>query len=65
VAFALVVPGGDTPHTAKMIDLTMLGMLTGKERTQAEFRLLLEEAGFKFEGVSATLTPVSVVTALA
>ena len=35
---------------AKMIDLTMLGVLTGKERTQAEFRLLHEEAGFKFEG---------------
>ena len=65
VAFELVVPDGDTPHMAKMIDLTMLGMLTGKERTQAEFRLLLEEAGFKFEGVSATPTPVSVITALA
>ena len=50
---------------AKMIDLTMLGMLTGKERTQAGFRLLLEDAGFKFEGVSATPTPVSVITALA
>jgi len=48
---------------AKMIDLTMLGMLTGRERTQAEFRLLLEEAGFTFVGVSAT--PVSVITALA
>jgi O-methyltransferase domain len=65
VAFELVVPDGDTPHMAKMIDLTMLGMLTGKERTQAEFRLLLEEAGFKFEGVSTTPTPVSVITALA
>ena len=50
---------------AKMINLTMLGMLTGKERTRAEFRLLLEDAGFKFEGISATPTPVSVITALA
>lgn len=65
LAFELVVPDGGAPHMAKMIDLTMLGMLNGRERTQAEFRLLLEEAGFKFEGVSATPTPVSIITALA
>jgi O-methyltransferase domain/Dimerisation domain len=64
VAFELVVPDGDTPHMAKMIDLTMLGMLTGRERTEAEYRELLEEAGFEFEGISATPAPVSIITAL-
>jgi hypothetical protein len=54
LAFELVTPDGAEPHMAKMIDLTMLGMLTGRERTQAEYRLMLEQAGFKFEGVTAT-----------
>jgi hypothetical protein len=65
LAFELVTPDGAEPHMAKMIDLTMLGMLTGRERTQAEYRLLLESAGFKFEAVAATPTPVSVIKALA
>ena len=50
---------------AKMIDLTMLGMLTGRERTEAEYRCLLERAGFTFEAVTATSTPISVISARA
>jgi len=65
VAFELVTPDGAEPHMAKMIDLTMLGMLNGMERTAAEYRLLLEQAGFKFEGVVATPSPISIITALA
>jgi hypothetical protein len=60
-----VVPPGDTPHMAKMIDLTMLGMLTGRERTDAEFRDLIESAGLRFEQAEATPTPISIVTASA
>jgi len=40
-------------------------MLTGRERTQAEYRLLLEQAGFEFEAVTATPTPISIIKALA
>ena len=65
LAFELVTPDGDEPHIAKMIDLTMLGMLTGRERTRAEYRRLLEQAGFEFEAVTATPTPISIITALA
>jgi hypothetical protein len=65
IAFELIVPDGAEPHMAKMIDLTMLGMLNGRERTQAEYRLLLDQAGFKFEAVTATPTPISVISALA
>ena len=46
-------------------DLTMLGMLTGRERTEAEYRRLLERAGFTFEAVTATRTPISVISARA
>jgi hypothetical protein len=65
LAFELVVPEGGEPHMGKMIDLTMLGMLTGRERTEAEYRRLLEEAGFKFEGVTPSPTPISIIRALA
>jgi hypothetical protein len=65
LAFELVTPDGAEPHIAKMVDLTMLGMLTGRERTQAEYRLLLEQAGFEFEAVTATPTPISIINALA
>jgi hypothetical protein len=65
LAFELVIPDGAGPHMAKMIDLTMLGMLTGRERTRAEYQHLLEQAGFTFQGVTATPTPISVIKALA
>jgi hypothetical protein len=62
-AFELVMPEGDGPHMSKMIDLTMLAMLDGRERTAAEMRELFEAAGFAFDGVVATPTPISIVEA--
>ncbi|MGN6607043.1 MAG: methyltransferase [Jatrophihabitans sp.] len=59
----LVVPPGATPHMATMIDLTMLGMLDGRERREDEFRTLVEAAGLVFGGVETTPTPISVLTA--
>jgi hypothetical protein len=61
VALELVVPEGDAPHMSKMIDLTMLGMLTGRERTEREFGDLFESAGLAFRGVTPTPTPLSFV----
>ena len=61
MALELVVPPGDAPHMSKMIDLTMLGMLTGRERTEGEFGDLFESAGLVFRGVTATPTPLSFV----
>jgi len=62
-AFELVVPPGDGPHMAKMIDLTMLAMLSGRERDEPELRDLFEGAGLRFDRVVATQTPLSVVEA--
>ena len=50
LAFELVMPPGDEPHMSKMIDLTMLGMLNGRERTDAEMRSLFEGAGLIYDG---------------
>jgi SAM-dependent methyltransferase len=63
VAFELVLPADGGPHMAQMIDLTMLAMLTGRERTAEEFRALFEATGFSFGGVTATPSPISVIEA--
>ncbi|MFF0087067.1 methyltransferase [Streptomyces canus] len=56
-----VVPEGDEPHMAKMVDLTMLGMLSGKERTEREYERLLGDAGFSLDRVVATPSPLSIL----
>jgi hypothetical protein len=63
VSLELVVPPGDAPHLATMIDLTMLGMLTGRERTAEELETLLHRAGFTLDRIVATATPMSIVEA--
>jgi hypothetical protein len=63
LAFELVMPVTDEPHISKMIDLTMLGMLDGRERADVEMRALFEGAGFTYEGVVHTPTPISIVEA--
>jgi O-methyltransferase len=64
VAIEFVVPPGDEMHMSKMIDLTMLGMLTGRERTLAEFDGLLAAAGFRLERVVDNPTPLSILEAV-
>jgi hypothetical protein len=63
LAFELVMPAGDQPHMSKMIDLTMLGMLNGRERTNSEMKALFEGAGLLYDSVVPTPTPISIVKA--
>jgi hypothetical protein len=65
VALELVVPPGNAPHMSKMIDLTMLGMLTGRERTGGEHAELLAGAGFSCDRVLPTPGPFSIIEATA
>jgi hypothetical protein len=58
-----VVPPGDQPHLTKTIDLTMLGMVTGKERNEQEYRELLDSAGFTLDHVVVTPSPFSILEA--
>jgi hypothetical protein len=51
-------------RTAMMADLLMLVHLTGRERTEREFRALLEAGGFRLERVVPTGTLLSVVEAV-
>lgn len=52
------------PSLGKLLDMEMLVMTTGEERTEEQFKTLLEKAGFKFMGVTKTPGPLSIVTGL-
>lgn len=59
----MVVPADNRPDFAQAMDLNMLAILGGRERTEAEYRALLEASGFKLERVIATHSPFSVIEA--
>ncbi len=48
---------------AGRIDLTMLGMPDGRERTAAEMQALVESAGLASERIVPTPTPLSFIEA--
>jgi O-methyltransferase domain/Dimerisation domain len=58
-----VIPPGDDPHPAKIVDLVMMGILPGRERTADEFARLLDQAAFEMTGVVATHSMLAVVEA--
>jgi len=60
-----VMPSDDSPHPARMIDMTML-MITdgGRERTEDEYADLLARARFRLERVILTRAAVSVLEAV-
>ena len=56
-----VVPETNEPHFSKFIDLNMLVMTGGKERTAKEFATLLEASGFRLLQVVGTDQPTSII----
>jgi hypothetical protein len=61
--FESVMPDDDAPHPSKPMDITMLALLGGRERTEEEYRILLDGAGFTLDRVVPTPTPFAVVEA--
>lgn len=60
----LVLPPGDTPHQGKMMDLLMLAVTGGVERTAEEFLAVLAAADFMLTRVIPTSTHQSIVEAI-
>lgn len=60
---SIVLPGSSEPDFAKLIDLEMLLMPGGRERTEEEFRQLFARAGFTLTRVIPTESPLSVLEA--
>jgi SAM-dependent methyltransferase len=59
-----VLPDGDAPHHGKLMDLLMLTITGGKERTAAEFADLLHGANFALARVIPTSTHQNIVEAM-
>ena len=60
----MVLPEGDEMHPGKLLDLTMLVLPGGEERTEAEYAALLDRAGFRLTRVVPTRSAASVVEAV-
>lgn len=60
---SVIAPGND-PHFAKWIDIEMLTLPSGKERSEKEFAELLAQAGLRLTRVVPTKSPVCVVEAV-
>lgn len=58
-----VIPPGNEPFGGKFLDLVMLLIPGGKERTEAEYRTLLNKAGFELTQVIPTNCEVSIIEA--
>lgn len=60
----MVIPQGNEPNPGKFLDLEMLLYTGGCERTQEEYRDLLDRAGFKLTKITPTESPYSVIEAV-
>jgi hypothetical protein len=58
-----VIPENDEPFFGKLLDLTMLLIPGGKERTAEEYRTLLADNGYEMTQIVPTATEVSFVEA--
>jgi ubiquinone/menaquinone biosynthesis C-methylase UbiE len=59
-----VIPPGNDPFFGKLLDLTMLVIPGGQERTADEYRELFSKAGFRLSRIVPTSTEVSLIEGL-
>jgi hypothetical protein len=59
-----IVPPGNDPSTGKLIDINMLVLTGGMERTEAQYRNLLESSGFCVRNIIPTGIDTSIVEAV-
>jgi len=61
----MVIPPGNGPSPGKLLDLEMLVIASGKERTETEYAELLAGAGWKLTRIVSTKSPTSVIEGVA
>jgi hypothetical protein len=59
-----VLPEGNSFNPGKMLDISMLTLTPGQERSEHEYRALLEKANFKLNRVIPTNSAVSIMEAV-
>jgi hypothetical protein len=60
----MIVPQGNQPSVAKLLDLEMMVTTGGRERTEDEFKDLLDNSGFKISQITQTNAGVCVIESL-
>jgi SAM-dependent methyltransferase len=60
----MVLPPRNVPHPGKVLDITMLVIPGGEERTEEEYAELLGRAGLRLTKVVPTASPVGIVEAV-
>ena len=58
-----ILPDGPEPHLAKVLDIVMLLLTGGRERTRRQYEALFAASGFRLDRVVPTASPVSVIVA--
>lgn len=56
-----LIPSGDAPSPGKLVDITMLALTGGRERTEEQYRSLLREAGFDTRRIVTVAGETSVI----
>jgi len=64
ILLEMVLAPGNDPHPVKFLDIEMLAMVSGRERSEAEFASLFERAGFRLTRIVPTQSPVCVIEAV-
>jgi hypothetical protein len=64
ILFEGVITAGNAPSLGKWIDLEMLLLPGGKERTEAEYEALFAGAGFRVTKIVQTKSPLCVIEAM-
>jgi hypothetical protein len=59
-----IVPDNSGPHWSKMLDIHMLALLGGRQRTRPEYEDLFARAGFAFTREIATRADISILEAI-
>lgn len=59
-----VIPSGPEPDLGKFVDIEMLALPAGRERTAEEFRALFDRCGFELTNIVPTKSPLSVIEAV-
>src|SRR5215210_1549435 len=59
----MVIPPDNRPSPAQAMDLNMLVVAGGRERTEQEYRQLFQAAGFRLERIIPTHSPFNVIEA--
>jgi len=58
-----VLPDGNAPHPGKLVDLWLMILMGGRERTRAQYAELLGKAGFELTRVIETASSAAIIEA--